>query len=111
MAELNDNLKIELHRCVGKSHCKSETEIDEFLQMHNQFGIMYNTQTYEPNTYDENVINYFLKGEVRPITVASSRLIRQFNIRKETLESSQDFAGHGFFPEERTFYTFYEAEE
>ena len=111
MSEFNDNVSIELHRCVGEEHCKDEAEFNEFLQTYNLFGIMYNTQTYEPNTYNENVIDYKLKGEVRPITLGGSRIMRQFNFKKETLESAHDYAGHGFFPDERTFYTFYETDE
>ena len=75
MAINNEVLMIQLQRCVGKTYCKNESEIDEFLETYNLFGLAYNTQTYQPNVYEENVIEYKLIGEVRPITTGS-RVVR-----------------------------------
>ena len=67
MAINNEVLTIQLQRCVGKSYCKDANEIEEFLETYNNFVLAYNAQTYQPNVYEESVIEYKLVGEVRPI--------------------------------------------
>ena len=40
-------------RCHGKSYCKSDEEIREFIDDHIMFTI-YNDQSYNPNNFDDD---------------------------------------------------------
>ena len=48
-------LSLYLFRCSGKAECKSEEEIDRFINAH-YFEIIYNQQSYVPTNYGEDEI-------------------------------------------------------
>ena len=53
-----------MFRCEGKTYCKSNEEIDDFIEKIAALIVYYNTEIYKPDYYDESVItksgNFFM---------------------------------------------------
>ena len=96
--------------CVGKSYCKNQTEITEFLSSGVQMVIYHNTHQYFTDTYER-------RDGVGPVQLVTEKIIHvlpkdplgemmQVKIQKQTLEYEDNFLGlgMGFTSKSETFY-------
>ena len=75
-----------MSHCHGKSYCKSEDEIREFVDNHVIY-ILYNDQRYNPNIYnDERIIEKTLNFDSFPLFFETQDIIIN-SIQKQHLES------------------------
>ena len=96
-------LMVRVIPCTGKDTCKSESEINDFIDRIGHLTILHNNQIYKPNDYTDNVINKQLIMDYLPIN-SHSNLIQSYRLQKQTLESEESFIGFGINPRIETFY-------
>ena len=90
-------------RCNGKESCKSDQEIDEFIDNNGHFSLLSNYQKYSNEDYGPKTIQNVSFAELNPIT-SNSRQIKSMRIEKRFLESEEVFLGDGFRVKEASFF-------
>ena len=66
-SENNRMLRILMSRCSGKPYCKSDDEINEFVNSHTVY-LLYNDQRYNPDIFeDDRTIEKFVSLESFPL--------------------------------------------
>ena len=74
-------LSIILNRCNGQSHCKSESEINNFIASH-IIRVMYNQKTYISTNYgDEEIVQGRIASQRNVLNQSSSSAVR-YEIQK-----------------------------
>ena len=97
-------VSFEVIKCVGKPHCKNETEINEFLANKNVV-VIYNQQMYNPAGYGENMVQKTLKINYIDMQNTAKTEITYMDLWQETIESEERFLNPGWFgPRGETLY-------
>ena len=91
-------ISIIVTRC--QKNCKTEVEIDEFLDRYKYLGTSFIQKFYQPDVYDDGVISEKYVSKFHHFGPNS-----YLTIQKEILESEESFDGFGLNPRQETFFT------
>ena len=83
-------------RCSG-DHCKSEKEIDEYIDKFPYIGFNFNNQIYRPNVYYDDHQEVIEKVASLKLNKLDGYLTR-FEIERAELESEETYDGFGLNP-------------
>ena len=64
---VSKGFRILVEQCSGKVSCKTQEEIDDFIDNNGQFIIFTNELTYLTNVYDEQTISKELLNRIMPL--------------------------------------------
>ena len=109
-SQQSKTLSVNLQRCYGQPYCKSEKEINKFIDSH-FISILYNDETYYPNKFgDGETFEKLLKIRSIPIEYETKETTVN-SLQKQTLQSEADFQHSVFNPEEKEWYKLILADE
>ena len=97
-------ITINVNKCVNKTECKDETEIENWLKG-KALMIMYNQQSYNPTDYDGNPI----QKTINWVFYSMKPKIHWFNLVPENIDTDENFFNIGWFSSKKM--TLYGAQE
>ena len=67
-------IQVRVKRCKGKETCKSDQEIEEFIDNNGHFSLLSNYQKYSNEDYGPDTIQNVSFAELNPITSNSRQI-------------------------------------
>ena len=96
-------LEVRLTRCRGRSTCKTDSEIDKFIDTNGHVLVISNQIDYQRENYSNDVLEKYSDFDIYQIQ-SSSRLYRMYMYQKNYIESEERYLGDGFFPRQLEYF-------